>query len=54
MALPPFWLKGLKRGHSRTGWGGYLLGNRGQKMNVDVFVSTYRGGAAQRWHKLSG
>ncbi|WP_275439004.1 hypothetical protein [Archangium violaceum] len=39
---------GRKSGHLSTGWGGYLFGSSGQRMNVDVFVRTYFGGAAQR------
>jgi hypothetical protein len=31
-----------------------LFGSRGQKMKVEVAVVTYLGGAAQRWHRLSG
>jgi hypothetical protein len=34
--------------HTSTGWGGYFWGSTGHMMKVDVFVSTYRGGAAQR------
>jgi hypothetical protein len=30
-----------------TGWGGYFCGSRGHMTKVDVFVRTYRGGAAQ-------
>jgi hypothetical protein len=36
-----------------TGWGGYFL-KIGQRMNVERAVRMYCGGAAQRWHRLSG
>lgn len=39
---------GLKSAQRTTGWGGYFWGNKGQRMKVEVFVRTYRGGAAHR------
>jgi len=45
---------GRKRGQRSTGWGAYFCGSSGQRMNVDVFVRTYFGGAAQRWQRLVG
>jgi hypothetical protein len=45
---------GWNSAHTRTGWGGYFPGSSGQRMKVDVFDRTYRGGAAQRWQRLSG
>src|SRR2546428_271851 len=46
--------RGRNSGQLRTGCLGYFSGSNGQRMNVLVPVRTYRGGAAQRWHKLSG
>lgn len=39
---------GRNSAHARTGWGGYFWGSSGQRMNVDVLLRTYFGGAAQR------
>jgi pimeloyl-ACP methyl ester carboxylesterase len=43
-----------KSGQLRTGCGGYFRGSSGQRMNVDVAVWTYLGGAAHWWQRLSG
>src|SRR5207244_436332 len=46
--------RGRNSGQLRTGCRGYFSGSSGQRMNVLDGVRTYRGGAAQRWQRLSG